>query len=125
MFPNYANTVAILRNACKLEEETFHLINRTFSGWSVISNQSNFVCSRNFSKQKRNNALLSVNKIGSDVQSNSFQTTIQNKGRYGHRLVKLWEQKEYTTEPLKVYRTGGRLPVENWKGTLNLLVMLC
>jgi len=39
-------------------------------------------------------------------------TTQTNKcsGRYGGRLVKKWEEKEYTTKPLKVWRTGGRLP---------------
>merc|ERR1719277_44776 len=31
-------------------------------------------------------------------------------GRYGGRLVKKWEENGYTTEPLKVWRTGGRLP---------------
>lgn len=31
-------------------------------------------------------------------------------GRYGHRLIKIWEQKEYTTDPIRVWRTGGRLP---------------
>lgn len=41
--------------------------------------------------------------------SRSFSTSSCWHGRYGHRLVKLWEQKEYTTEPLQVYRTGGRL----------------
>jgi len=35
-----------------------------------------------------------------------------NMGRYGHRLIKLWEQSDYTTEPLKVYRTGGRFPTK-------------
>lgn len=36
--------------------------------------------------------------------------TYKCSGRYGGRLVKKWEQKEYTTKPLKVWRTGGRLP---------------
>lgn len=40
-----------------------------------------------------------------------FVTTCSKEGRYGHRLVKLWEQKDYTTKPLQVFRTGGRLPV--------------
>ena len=47
-----------------------------------------------------------------------LHTTTENYGRFGHRLVKLWEEKEYTTKPLKVYRTGGRLPNENWKGNV-------
>lgn len=41
-----------------------------------------------------------------------FHTSSYLEGRYGHRLIKLWEQKgKYTTEPLKVWRTGGRLPM--------------
>ena len=60
--------------------------------------------------------LLQCNQNVYFVCFNCFHSSNRINGRYGHRLVKLWEQKEYTTKPLQVYRTGGRLPVENWKG---------
>ncbi|XP_039254293.1 large ribosomal subunit protein uL2m-like [Styela clava] len=46
------------------------------------------------------------------IQTENYHLSSCNNGRYGHRLVKLWEQKgKYTAEPIKVWRTGGRLPM--------------
>jgi len=55
------------------------------------------------------------------MTSNNFSTTSSLKkcsGRYGQKLVKLWEQPKYTTKPLKVWRTGGRLPHELDDGSI-------
>ena len=54
-----------------------------------------------------------------NFQNKDFSTTSNlNKisGRYGHKLVKLWEEPEYTIKPLKVWRTSGRLPNINTEG---------
>lgn len=55
--------------------------------------------------------LLNVNSKICIESVSLFHTSLISNGRYGHRLVKMWEQKEYTTKPLKVYRTGGRMPL--------------
>lgn len=55
--------------------------------------------------------LLKTTGVRSYSCYRSFGTTCCQEGRYGHRLVKLWEQKDYTTKPLQVFRTGGRRPV--------------
>uniref|UniRef100_H2YWL5 Uncharacterized protein n=1 Tax=Ciona savignyi TaxID=51511 RepID=H2YWL5_CIOSA len=65
------------------------------------------------------NSVLQTKKLLHKLQSrfcpkNYFYTSSIKNGRYGHRLVKLWEQPEYTTKPLKVYRTGGRLPTSRF-----------
>ena len=72
--------------------------------------------SRTLSRHLTHNSLLQSEAKCINISSKNIHSTASTNGRYGHRLVKLWEQKKYTTEPLKVYRTGGRLPVENWKG---------
>ncbi|XP_076814888.1 large ribosomal subunit protein uL2m-like [Clavelina lepadiformis] len=56
-----------------------------------------------------------LQKLNIFNSARKFHSSPFINGRYGHRLVKLWEQPEYTTKPLHVYRTGGRLPVKNWK----------
>lgn len=65
--------------------------------------------------QKLNPLLCNSAVVGSGrhLVANSFSTSSlleKSSGRYGHKLVKLWEQKEYTIKPLRVFRTGGRLP---------------
>nr|CAB3263964.1 39S ribosomal protein L2, mitochondrial [Phallusia mammillata] len=55
---------------------------------------------------------LSVTFRAQTVETQSLCTSCNKHGRFGHRLVKLWEQPEYTTKPLPVYRTGGRLPTK-------------
>ena len=56
----------------------------------------------------------SVNFQKKDLSTTSNLSKIS--GRYGHKLVKLWEEPEYTIKPLKVWRTAGRLPNKNTEG---------
>ncbi|XP_002128742.4 large ribosomal subunit protein uL2m [Ciona intestinalis] len=63
------------------------------------------------------NSKLNLNIFGPPANLSTEKhchTSAALNGRYGHRLVKLWEQPEYTTKPLKVYRTGGRLPTSRF-----------
>ena len=99
------------RNVRTLDDALF-IVKRPFTGLTVCCLQTNDYLN---AKNTRKNLLPSL-KLVNKNQELSVHISAISCGRYGHRLVKLWEQKEYTTEPLRVYRTGGRLPVENWKG---------
>ena len=125
MLPKVFNKVLALPRNVHNAEDSLSIVKRTFA--SVPAILSNHDRSSSMEKELENALLKSCQVIGQN-QINFIHTSMQIKGRYGHRLIKLWEQKEYTTDPLKVYRTGGRLPVENWKGTgivLKLKSLIC
>lgn len=116
-----SQSVTSVLNNSKCFRNLFSLLNERQSCIRVCGLTVNLLSHSSSSAQNRKHFVSNLScptKISwFESHTKQYHTTTNNHGRYGHRLVKLWEQKEYTTEPLKVFRTGGRLPNENSKGT--------